>query len=50
MDLSVFYVKIALELCPGEAYALVEGRHINKSGRDEVASFVIPLKVQFKRK
>jgi len=37
-------------ICPGEAYVLVEGRHKNKSGREEVASFTIPLGVRIARK
>lgn len=37
-------------ICPGQAYARIEGRHRNKSGRDSVASFRIPLGVRVARK
>ena len=41
---------IPWEICPGEAYVRVEGRHQNSSGRDEVASFAIPGRAKLARK
>lgn len=42
--------QILPDVCPGRAQLLVEGRHKNASGSDEVASFRIPLDVQTKRR
>ncbi|MFC1523008.1 hypothetical protein ACFL6Y_11425 [Elusimicrobiota bacterium] len=41
---------IPYEMCPGRGYVRVEGRHKNKSGRDEVASFTIPIGIRVERK
>ena len=41
---------IPMEVCPGQGYIRIEGRHQNSSGKDEVASFDIPIKVKLEKK
>lgn len=41
---------IPWEVCPGLAYIRVTGRHRNQSGKEETASFNIPLNFELKGK
>lgn len=41
---------IPLSTCPGRGEVVIEGRHRNSSGRDEVSAFTIPINVHLKRK
>ncbi|OGR89754.1 MAG: hypothetical protein A3A86_04540 [Elusimicrobia bacterium RIFCSPLOWO2_01_FULL_60_11] len=41
---------IPMDLCLGDAYLEIQGRHRNSSGKEETASFAIPLKARFKRR